>query len=232
MESEDFTSAFNLFAVPESWLPHFAFSKKVCASAFGGTKGHEVRPALAVVPMGWHSAVALIQAAVRNIVFTRCGVPRATSVEKGLPLPGTNEMTVVYLDNFDELRKVRKFGSELELGRASPAHQRFNEVCDELGLSRNRAKQLIMSLTGGIQGGELDGKTGILKVAKDKLLSFVAISLGMLQSENGKEFHIRHWTGKAAFVAAFRRPLFAILELVFPCINDSVKADVKRYSAL
>ena len=227
MESEDFTSAFNLFAVPESWLPHFAFSKKVCASAFGGTKGHEVRPALAVVPMGWHSAVALIQAAVRNIVFTRCGVPRTTSVEKGLPLPDTNEMTVVYLDNFDELRKVRKFGSELELGRASPAHQRFNEVCDELGLSRNRAKQLIMSLTGGIQGGELDGRTGVLKVAKDKLLSFVAISLGMLQSENWKEFHIRHWTGKAAFVAAFRRPLFAILESVFPCINDSVKADVR-----
>ena len=49
----------------------------------------------------------------------------------------------------------------------------------------------------------------------------------MLQSENWKEFHIRHWTGKAAFVAAFRRPLFAILESVFPCIRDSVQADVR-----
>ena len=222
MESEDFTSAFNLFAVPESWLPHFAFSKKVCASAFGGTKGHEVRPALAVIPMGWHSAVALVQAAVRNIVFTRCRVPRATSVEKGLPLPSTDEMTIVYLDNFDELRRIRKFGAEVELGKSSPAHQRFNEVCDKLGLSRNSAKQLIMSLTGGIQGGEL-----VLKVAKDKLLNFVALSLGLLQSDHWKEFHIRHWAGKAAFMAAFRRPLFSILEAVFPKIAESTKADVR-----
>ena len=155
MSSEDFTSAFNLFAVPDSWLPHFAFSKKVCASAFGGKEGTEVRPALAVIPMGWHSAVSLVQAAVRQIVFTRCGVPRPTSVEKNRPLPATDQLTVVYLDNYDELRLLRNFGKELELGKMSPCHTKFNEVCDELGLSRNRTKQLIMSLTGGIQGGDL-----------------------------------------------------------------------------
>ena len=227
LDSEDFTSAFNLFSVPDTWLPHFAFSKKVCASAFGGKKGDLVRPALSVIPMGWKSAVSLIQAAVRHIVFTKCKVPRMTSIEKYKPLPDTETMTIVYLDNFDELRRIRKFGQEVELGRVSEAHDRFNQVCDELGLSRNQAKQLIMSLTGGIQGGELDGQTGVLKVAKEKLKDFLAISLGMLHCETWREFHLRHWVGKAAFISAFRRPLFSVLEEVFPVIGATTVRDVK-----
>ena len=226
LDSEDLTSAFNLFAVPDNWLPHFAFEKKVDASAFGGKKGLMVRPALSVIPMGWSSAVALVQAAVRQIVFERCGVPRTTSVEKNKELPEGDHLSIVYLDNFGELRKIRKFGQEMELGKASPARLKFNEVCDKIGLSRNRGKQVIMSLTGGIQGGEIDGKTGIIKLASDKLRSFVAISLGMLTSESWREFHVRHWTGKAAFVAAFRRPLFSILEEIFPTIEKSQKGDV------
>ena len=100
-------------------------------------------------------------------------------------------------------------------------------VCDELGLARNQAKQLIMSLTGGIQGGELDGKTGTLRISKDKLKQCIAISLGMLHSGIWKEFHLRHWVGKAAFIAAFRRPLFSVLESMFPAIGMSTKQDVR-----
>eukprot|EP00435_Cladocopium_sp_Y103_P024511 s1749_g6.t1 len=227
LDSEDLTSAFNLFAVPDTWLCHFAFSKRVDAAAFGGTPGVQVTPALSVVPMGWKSAVTLVQAAVRKIVFGMCKVPQATSVQKDRPLPGSRDLTVVYLDNFDELRRLRAFGEGLDQPTISDHHQKFLEVCDKLGLGRNEAKQLVMSLTGGIQGGELDGKTGVLKVAPDKLKNFIAISLGMLASEQWKEFHMRHWTGKAAFVAAFKRPLFAILEAMFPAIEQSTLQDVR-----
>ena len=85
-----------------------------------------VRPALSVIPMGWKSAVSLVQAAVRYIVFTKCRVPRNTSVEKNRPLPDTDTLTIVYMDNFDELRRIRNFGQELELGKVSEAHSRFN----------------------------------------------------------------------------------------------------------
>lgn len=43
----------------------------------------KVRPALTVVPMGWKSAVTLVQAAVRHIVFDLVKLPRTTSLEKG-----------------------------------------------------------------------------------------------------------------------------------------------------
>ena len=227
LDSEDLTSAFNLFSVPDSWLPHFAFGKKVDASAFGGTPGHQIRPALSIMPMGWKNAVTLIQAAVREIVFVRCKVPRQTSLEKEKPIPETDNISIVYLDNFDELQRIRTFGQEVELGKASEAHQRFNRVCDELGLGRNLGKQLIMSLTGGIQGGDLNGKTGLIKVARDKLLNFISMSLGLLSMDTWREFHVRYWLGKAAFVAAFKRPLFSILETLFPAVESCKVYDFK-----
>ena len=110
----------------------------------------------------------------------------------------------------------RKLERELE-NQATPteAHIKFNEVCDQLGLPRNAGKQLVGAISGGIQGGELDGERGIIKVGRDKLQSFIGISLALLALPTVTEFQVRHWIGKAAFVAAFRRPMFAILQEVF-----------------
>ena len=224
VESEDFTSAFNLFYVPDNWTPYFAYSKKVSGAAFGKDPQVLVRPALRVIPMGWHSAVTLVQMAVRTIVFDRVGVKMETSVEKEKPLPDSPVLTVVYLDNFDEIHKLRMVEEELNSQEPSETHVKFNQVCDELGLPRNGAKQLVHALSGAIQGGELDGEAGVLRLAPDKLRNFVAISLGLLCQRHVEEFQIRHWVGKAAFAATFRRPLFAILEKVFDLIQRSVSS--------
>ncbi len=219
IESEDFTSAFNLFYVPDNWAPFFAYSKKVSGGAFGKDPNTQVRPALRVIPMGWHSAVTLVQMAVRTIVFGKVGVKLETSVEKEKPLPSSSVMTVVYLDNFDEIHKIKMMDEELQSTEPSDTHVKFNEVCDELGLPRNGAKQLIHAISGAIQGGELDGRAGVLRLAPDKMRNFMAISLGLLCQRHIQEFQIRHWVGKAAFAATFRRPLFSILEKVFDLIQ-------------
>ena len=226
--SEDFTSAFNLFAVPPAWSVHFAFSKKVKASAFGGDERLMVRPALSVIPMGWKSAVTLVQAAVRHIVFDRCQIPRQTSLEKNQPIPPLEKggtMMVVYLDNFDEIKCYHQLSRGEQSGQ-SENQRRFNAVCDELNLERNVGKQLIGSFVGSLQGGELDGKTGTFRMAPEKLRAFVGISLAMLSADSWKEFHLRHWVGKAAFAAAFRRPLFSILQEVFELIQEAQGRDV------
>ena len=90
MESEDLQSAFNLFAAPAQSLPYFAYSNKVEGAAFRLQAGTLVRPALAVIPMGWHSAVGLVQEAVRTLMFERL------SVEKGTPLPASDTKAIVY----------------------------------------------------------------------------------------------------------------------------------------
>ena len=224
VESEDFTSAFNLFYVPDNWAPFFAYSKKVSGAAFGLEASTLVRPALRVIPMGWHSAVTLVQMAVRSIVFDRVGVDMASSVEKEKPLPRGPVLTVVYLDNFDEIHKLKMVDEKLSSAEPSDTHVRFNNVCDELGLPRNGAKQLIHAFSGAIQGGELDGENGVLRLAPEKLRNFIAISLGLVCQRQVQEFQIRHWVGKAAFAATFRRPLFAILEKVFDLIQRTMSS--------
>lgn len=180
-----------------------------------------MRPALAVIPMGWHSAVGLVQEAVRTLVFDRAGVPKALSVEKGKPLPASDSKAIVYLDNFDEVHLVNKLAEDFskEGEEMSEFHRKFVEVCDTDGLPRNAGKQLIHAYAGGLQGGLLDGIRGVLKAAPDKLQNFLKISLALLAGKKWTEYHLRHWAGKAAFIAAFRRFLFSNLFEIFPLIE-------------
>jgi len=228
MESEDLQSAFNLFAAPDQWLPYFADSKKVDGPAFGLASGTMVRPALAVIPMGWHSAVGLVQEAVRTLVFERAQVPKSLSIEKGKPLPQSDTKAIVYLDNFDEIHVVKKLSEDFtkEGCEMSEYHKRFVEVCDQDGLPRNAGKQLIHAYAGGLQGGLLDGKKGVLRAAPDKLQNFLKISFALLAGKKWSEFHLRHWAGKAAFIAAFRRMLFSNMFQIFPLIEQSRCGDV------
>lgn len=57
------------------WLPYLADSQKVDSAPFGLLPGTLMRPALSVVPMGGHSAVALVQAGVRTLVFEKAKIP-------------------------------------------------------------------------------------------------------------------------------------------------------------
>ena len=228
LESEDLQSAFNLFSVPEQWLGFFSYSKKVDGAAMGLAPGTQVRPALSVIPMGWHSAVGLVQEAVRDLVFNRAGVPRTLSAEKNRPLPPGKSYAVVYLDNFDEIEIIKSIDVDPDQEGVvmSDHHRNFNAACDAAGLPRNKGKQLIHAFAGGMQGGEFDGRKGILKLGSDKLRNYVQMSLALLARRSWGEFHLRHWTGKTAFLATFRRSLFSGMGCIFDLIERSRSGDV------
>ena len=228
LDSEDLQSAFNLFAMPDCWLPYLAYSKKFDSAAFGLPPGTLMRPALSVVPMGWHSAVALVQEAVRNVVFEKARIPRQYSIEKRRRLPEEKIFTIVYLDNFDEIHVVKSLDLELqqEGGELSPHHSQFIAACDEAGLPRNLGKQLIHAFAGGLQGGELDGTRGVLKLAADKLRCYIELSLALLSRTRWSEFYLRHWTGKTAFLATFKRSMFSGIANIFTAIELSRKGPI------
>lgn len=58
VDSEDFTSCFNLFRLPRAWRPYMCFEKPVDGSLFGKAPAVATYVAMAVVPMGWINAVA------------------------------------------------------------------------------------------------------------------------------------------------------------------------------
>ena len=114
IDSEDFTSCFNLFRLPASWRPFMCFAKPVDAELFGGQKGHLVYPSMGVIPMGWTSAVSVTQMIVRTLVFEESQIPKESEVQKRATIPDTDDLTVIYLDSYDELRRVSStYGSTL-----------------------------------------------------------------------------------------------------------------------
>ena len=215
IDSEDLTSCFNLFRVPPRWSGFFAFAKKVSARVFGGPPNELVYVGMAVVPMGWINSVALMQTVVRTLVFARSNIPEESEISKLKWFPKDDSVSVVYLDSYDELRRVNKGLAEVLSGGMSQRHQRFVDTCKELGLPLNEGKRLVGAVYGTLQGGGFDGSLGIFEASPDKKLGLISLALVLMATGFATEFEIRHFVGKMIFAMAFRRPTMSFLESIF-----------------
>ena len=231
VDSEDLTSCFNLFSLPRAWAPYMAFGKAVDGSVFGLAKGELVYPSMAVIPMGWLSAVALTQAIVRHLVFDLSGVKPESEVGKTASFPPDDEFSVIYLDSFDEVRRLESGLAAAVEGQASENHLAFQRTCERLGLPLNHGKRVVAATRGALQGGELDGKAGTFFLARDKQAQLVGLTAALLEAETVTEFELRHWAGKVIFGMSFRRPLMSILESVFMDITRAEMGPIKLSAA-
>eukprot|EP00971_Amphidinium_carterae_P193448 3838874-Amphidinium_carterae.1 len=157
VDSEDFESCFNLFVLPDEWLPFTAYSQMVPGWCLGMPEVEFMRPAMRVIPMGFKGSVGIVQSVVRELVFGRAHVEKATEVQKRVPLPDLSEgASLLYLDSFDFLKQVPELDEALKV-EGSPEHRRFVALCSELHLPLNAGKRLIQVTAASLQGGLLDG---------------------------------------------------------------------------
>ena len=133
VDSEDFCSCFNLFSLPEAWRKYMCFEKPVDGAIFGITPGPRVFVAMAAVPMGWINAVSVIQSVVRTLVFEGANVPEDSEVATIKKMPSTDDLTVMYLDSYDEVRRLDAQCAEALESKASARHLRFQRLCQEKG---------------------------------------------------------------------------------------------------
>ena len=222
IDSEDFTSCFNLFRLPSAWWPLMCFEKQVDGRVFGRTPGVKYYAAMAVVPMGWVNAVSVIQSVVRSLVFEGADIPEDSEITKMKQMPNTDDYTVIYLDSFDELRRLNKQCAEALEGQASARHLRFRELCHQKGLPLNDGKRLVGAVQGTLQGGTLDGDLGWYKLSGDKQVDLTEIGISLLSLPRWEEFQIRHFIGKATFGMCFRRPLLSIFQDIFPDLQRAL----------
>ena len=104
----------------------------------------------------------------------------------------------------------------------SEYHQAFKATCDRLGLPLNEGKRVVAATEGALQGGEIEGVEGVVfKLATDKQVQLIGLSVALLVGFKVREFELRHWVGNAIFGMSLRRPLMSLLEVVF---NDIVLA--------
>eukprot|EP00435_Cladocopium_sp_Y103_P007817 s1173_g2.t1 len=226
VDSEDLVSCFNLFRLPPRWAGYCAFAKQVPATVFGGSPSEMAYVGMRVVPMGWINSVSLMQTVVRRLVFGLSRVPESSEVSKLKWFPQDDSISVVYLDSYDEIRRVSAGCREALQGVASSRHLSFVKTCEDLKLPLNEGKRLVGAVKGTFQGGDIDGAAGTFEASHDKKLGLVGLAATLLGLGKASEFDLRHFVGKAIFSMAFRRPTMSFLEEVFVDISKAQRGAI------
>ena len=214
IDSEDLQSAFNLFEMPQGWRGLFCYRKQVPGTVLGLATEDLVYVSLRTVPMGWISAVGVVQAAIRHVAFKEAKLPLEGEIQKNKPLPEGDKF-LLYLDSVDQIRPVSKAMAKVLEGTGSEEHQRLTEACDRLGLPRNEAKTLAGALHGSIQGGELRGNDGVFTLQIKKMQLDAALFMWLLAQEKWNPKRTSGIIGRFIFAGAFRRPLLAGFAEIF-----------------
>lgn len=214
IDSEDMASAFNLFKMPEGWRGMFVYEKRVPSRVLGGNSEEMVYVALRTIPMGWLSAVGVVQFAIRHLAFEVAKLPEEAEIQKWKEIPKGQKL-LLYLDSVDQLRLVSNTMRKVVEGTPSPEHQKFSDACDEKGLPRNMAKSLAGALQGSLQGGELRSEDGVFMLHPDKMRMDIALCMYVLGMTKWKRRETSGLVGRLIFAGAFRRPLLAALEEIF-----------------
>ena len=214
VDSEDMTSAFNLFKMPEGWRGLFVYEKTTPAHCLGLPGDEPVYVALRTVPMGWISAVGVVQAAIRHLAFKIAKLPAEAEVQKWKEIPEADKL-LLYLDSVDQLRLVSKTMVAVHENEASEEHKKFKKACEDRGLPTNAAKALAGSLVGSLQGGELRSRAGVFMLQLEKMRMNIAMVLNLLSKEQCDGQATSGVLGRLVFAAAFRRPILSALEDVF-----------------
>ena len=125
----------------------FVYRTPVRGSVLGLDNDDLAWVALRTVPMGWLSAVGVVQQAIRTLAFDMADLPRDREIQKHQEL-AEGERYLLYLDSVDQLRPLRKELAEISQGVPSAEHLRFKKKCEELGFPTNEGKMIAGALFG------------------------------------------------------------------------------------
>ncbi|CAK9058062.1 unnamed protein product [Durusdinium trenchii] len=230
IDSEDLQSAFNLFEMPRGWRGMFVYRKQVRGGVLGLPHDEMTWVSLRTVPMGWLSAVGIVQQAIRTLAFEEAGLPRQFEIQKNKELP-EGERFLLYLDSVDQLRPVSQAMRKVVEGQASPEHQRFEEACRRCGLPTNMSKRLAGALRGTLQGGLLDGEAGVFMLHPDKGAFIIGACMCLLGSRTWETRVVAGLTGRLVFAGAFRRPAMSLMSEVFHYFGSKPTSKVAKDDA-
>ena len=170
LHQSDMSSAFYLFAIPSSWSPCLCFNICRDGEEIGLAKGKKYFLACSVIPMGWSSAVSIMQE-IADRLTTIGRLPPENKIRRNHPLPcwlvdtldkARNEQRAwfhVYLDNFCSMGKTTKGGLDEE---GAGFHRAIEGAWEKEGVLNSISKRVSNASSATELGAELDGKIGTL----------------------------------------------------------------------
>ena len=223
----DMSSAFYLFKIPPAWSRMMAFSISFEASVLGLPGSGRFHLACGVIPMGWSSAVSVMQEiAVRLTTIGR--LPLSHQIRKGTPLPpwlvecvkeGIESETAwyhVYLDNFCAMEKTNKESSS---GQGQRLHEDLEEAWDIVGVLSSAKKRVSGAEKVQELGAWLDGSTGYLGGSPERLLKLIQTTMVVVKGRRLKKKWVQVVAGRWVHVLSFRRPGMVCLEWTWKFVS-------------
>lgn len=225
----DMTAAFYLYALPPEWKEKLCFNLSVTGRDLGrtGQEGDCVfYLACRVLPMGWSSAVGIMQAVAEEVLL-RGGMPSTSQVRRGSPLPswvtksmerGARENRIwwhVYLDNYAS--GERRFKDEKAEGGEWQC--KVEGWWQEAGILSSKKKQLKDSLRASELGAYFSGNFEWMGASPLRLFKLCKSTVWVLRQPKITRKMLQVLMGRWVFVLQFRRPAMAHFEAVWEFIG-------------
>ena len=229
VSAEDLVAAFYLFALPPEWSKLMAFQKQVSWKDLGFDKPGTTRVGACVLPMGWASAVGVLQHAHRRLALASplrgAGLLGELEIKRDAEFP---ELETdggagwsLYLDDTSIL-EVLSEKVEKEVRGKSPVEQdRLRRAYTHWGIPYNVDKALTRARSAEKLGAVIDGDTGQLRGSTRRALEGISLGVQLCSREYPVKKLAQVYAGKQVHTLQFRRPLFCIFDLLWKGIGES-----------
>eukprot|EP00435_Cladocopium_sp_Y103_P046052 s66_g13.t1 len=180
-----------------------------------------------VLPMGFLNSVGIAQHVHRNVVRWSLQGEELGGAEQELrrdrPAPVGRELYRVYLDNWDQLRKVdTQLVDEVE-GKPTAHQLALRQQYLDMEIPRHPKKSVESSTKAEIQGALLDGREGIAHAKPEKILKYMGLGWEIVQRGQASLRELQVVAGGFVYITMFRRPLLCALNEVWTHVETLKK---------
>ena len=224
LSSEDIRCFFYLFKVPDAWVKFLGFGRAVPPQLVDENLRDEVGYLCSrVLPMGFINSVGIAQHVHRNMIKMSLGnftgnLGGEAEIRRDRTFPLGNDLFRVYLDNFDQLRKVHRDLAELIEGKVSPLVREVRETYEDKGLPRHPKKSTVQQFQGEVQGAWLDGRLGIALAKPSKIVKYIRLGLELLREGKASQKELQVVGGGFVYLSMFKRPALCGLNHIWQMI--------------
>ena len=228
LSAEDLVAAFYLFSLPEEWSQLMCFEKKVSWKALGEDRPGSTWIGACVLPMGWNSAVGVMQHAHRRLALRSpfqggAGLLPEMEVRKDAVFPVLDvegsAIWSLYLDDTNILELIdKKVAKSLE-GRPSDEQARLRAAYTHWGIPFSAEKAAVRAKECEKLGAVIDGERGLLRASTKRGIESIALGAWMMEKEYPPRKVAQVFAGKEVHTLQFRRPLFSVFSQIWKAIG-------------
>lgn len=227
MAQSDMTAAFYLFGLEESWMRFLCFNLCLDGSEIGKVPGVAYYLSCRVLPMGWSSAVSVMQEISQSLLHC-FGLPREVQVKrtKGLPLwlceslrnAGSSKRAWwrIYLDNFFAGEKCEK---DKEAEGSNALHAAAERAWEKSGVISSEKKRLSAAVKVDELGARFSGDEQYLGVSGERLIKVIQTTAVVLSKVQVPKKWLQVVAGRWVHVLQFRRSGMSTLHILWKWIS-------------